>query len=509
MASLWAACAVPEPAGSEETVFGTRDSGEADGVLLAPPRIRRAQGPGRLLRAVELHTRDPEPLRITVDDGVEATERLLPATTAERREWILELRPDRRYDITVEVLGQGFDFEVVTEPLPAGFPTLEVLTHLPERTEPGFTLFRAHNADGVTYLIAVDGAGEVVWYYEAGLKWADLRLLEDGTLLGTAGGAVVRTDLAGEERASFESSQGSYHHEAAPRAGGGFHTLMHRGTEVDDFPKNYSCEATQLAEVKDQILVEADASGEHLREHSLLSILDPTRIGWGALKETGQGADWGHANAVVAVPGEDALVVSVRHQDAVAKIDRTTGALQWILATHDNWSPRFAPHLLTPVGDDFTWPFHQHAPALDGSRILLFDNGNEGDSPCGAARDDAPAVSRLVIFEIDEAAMEIRQIWSWSDLPDGPLFSNSQGDADWMPTTGNVLGVWGFLWQEGKGKNTELGRGARSARIVEIDPVTDEIVWDLNVYSADPETVRHGWTVYRAERVPSLYPASD
>jgi hypothetical protein len=471
---------------------------------ISEPTLRHPTGAGRLVRVLAFETREPVGFRVTVSSGDRVEVQDFSPRTALRVAPIFGFRADGIHDVTVEVSGETFAFRVETRPLPDVFPILEVLTHEPVRSEPGLTLFRAHNSDGWTYLIAVDALGEVAWYYEARAKWEDLRLLPDGTLLGTAAGDVVHVHTTGEHRRVFTGEE-KYHHEAYPGPDGGFFTLMHRAEEVDDYPKSYSCARSQPAQVKDQVIIQADADGTPLREWSLLSVLDPTRIGWGSLDETGLGFDWGHANSVVWLPEEDALVASVRHQDAVVKIDRATGALQWILGTHDNWSAAMAPYLLTPVGEDFAWPFHQHAPDIQGDRLLLFDNGNAGDTPCDGEENVGSVSSRLVIYEIDSTAMDVSQVWSWNALPDGALFANSLGDADWMPTTGNVLGVWGFLWSEGLGDNEDLGRGSRSARLVEVDPDTDEIVWDLNVYS-ERDHVRRGWTVYRAQRIPSLYP---
>ena len=57
--------------------------------------------------------------------------------------------------------------------------------------------------------------------------------------------------------------------------------------------------------------------------------------------------------------------------------------IKWILGPHDNWSPKFQPYLLTPVGENFEWPWSQHHATLYGPDvpgdniidILLFDNG--------------------------------------------------------------------------------------------------------------------------------------
>lgn len=83
------------------------------------------------------------------------------------------------------------------------------------------------------------------------------------------------------------------------------------------------------------------------------------------------GVDWTHSNAIV-YTADHSLLVSVRHQDWIVKIDyrdgKGTGNVLW----------RLGP------GGDFTtdstvanpWFSHQHAPVIWGSSIALFDNGN-------------------------------------------------------------------------------------------------------------------------------------
>ena len=48
-------------------------------------------------------------------------------------------------------------------------------------------------------------------------------------------------------------------------------------------------------------------------------------------------------NSIVERPVDDAWLISMRHQDAVAKISRS-GEIVWILGNHDNWAPSLAPY---------------------------------------------------------------------------------------------------------------------------------------------------------------------
>ena len=59
--------------------------------------------------------------------------------------------------------------------------------------------------------------------------------------------------------------------------------------------------------------------------------------------------DWTHGNGVSYDPSDDSVIVSLRHQDAVIKIDRATRQIKWILGDHKGWNETLSKKLLTPV----------------------------------------------------------------------------------------------------------------------------------------------------------------
>ena len=100
--------------------------------------------------------------------------------------------------------------------------------------------------------------------------------------------------------------------------------------------------------------------------------LDPQRVRDGfnePIAEPGTGAlahDWTHVNAVVHDPRDDSLLVSVRHQDWILKLDRETGDIAWRLGIEGDFTL-----------EEGAWFFHQHSPQWqpDGA-LLVYDNGN-------------------------------------------------------------------------------------------------------------------------------------
>ena len=91
-----------------------------------------------------------------------------------------------------DALGNEARFETLefeTDPLPDIFPTIELAVAEPSRMEPGITpfdTFRWLESGPVSdygLLVAVDDAGEVVWFYEANHGVGDALKLSNGHLL--------------------------------------------------------------------------------------------------------------------------------------------------------------------------------------------------------------------------------------------------------------------------------------------------------------------------------------
>lgn len=112
--------------------------------------------------------------------------------------------------------------------------------------------------------------------------------------------------------------------------------------------------------------------------------------------------------------------------------------------------------LLTPIGDNFQYPYNQHAvevlPDYDNNPdtidILLFDNGTSrnymnrynGNNGEVSYENELPLYSRLVHYRINEKAMTVEQIWSYGEnRPE--LFSETRGDSDLL-SNGNILGTF-------------------------------------------------------------------
>ena len=288
---------------------------------------------------------------------------------------------------------------------------------------------------------------------------------------------------------------------------------------VDNFPTDLENpeSSKQKANVIGDVVVEFQPDGTIVNQWRLLDLLDPDRYGYdsgGSFWENrgyghieGSTEDWSHVNSVFYHPPDDSIIVSVRHQDAVVKLSRETGELIWIMGTHTGWGDRWKPDLLNPVGE-LEWQHHQHAAQItpDGS-LLLFDNGNHRAWPPEAKTPDKETYSRAVEFKIDEEQSTVEQVWVYGGPGPGAFFSSFVSEADLLPVTGNVLVTEGGLTRDDQGEFASGGEATRySARIVEVlHSEAPEIVFELLIEDSAAEDPM-GWTVYRSERLPDLYP---
>ncbi|MFT4625735.1 MAG: arylsulfate sulfotransferase [Myxococcota bacterium] len=408
--------------------------------------------------------------------------------------------------------------EITTGPVPDDYPLLEALVHEPARMSPGWTFLPFDGIAWGKYFAALDEQLRPRWMWIPPNPVTEGRV-HDGVVWWIGGGAIQGHTLLGDRVARYahwENSAGSivvedvrsFHHEAHP-LDDGFLTLSTSLVHEPDFP-NRSLTGRRPATLLSTTIVDLASDGTVRAQVDLADVLDTTRVGWTSFelvtREEGEVLDWSHANAVIPTP-DDAWIVSVRHQDALVKLD-ATGRIHWILGTHDGWRAPWSDALLEPVGE-LDWPYHPHAPELlpDGG-ILVFDNHNYGSTPYDPPIDRPPPQrSRVTVYDVDEEAGTVRQRWTFDELTDGPVFAFALGDADHLDN-GDVLAVWGWVESEQDVAYTSMGRGIRGARIVEFEPgAASPLVLDLRMTSPVYDVQPVGWSAYRAQRVERLHPA--
>jgi arylsulfate sulfotransferase len=142
--------------------------------------------------------------------------------------------------------------------------------------------------------------------------------------------------------------------------------------------------------------------------------------------------DWLHSNSIAYSPDDHNLIVSMRHQDWVIKIDYEdgtgTGDVIWRLGRDGDFE-------LTS-SDPWPWFSHQHDASYAGKdMILLYDNGN---TRCASAV--GPCNSRGQVYRINEAAKTAELLFN-ADLG---VYSDRLGSAQMLRNGGAGFGS-GYL----------------------------------------------------------------
>jgi hypothetical protein len=180
--------------------------------------------------------------------------------------------------------------------------------------------------------------------------------------------------------------------------------------------------------------------------------------------------DWTHVNAVIFDEDESDIYISTRHLSRITKIDYPSGEVLWNLG-----------HQMTSgdvnMGTDLGFSFQHSLQKLENGNILTFDNGNLAPEFRGT---DEP-VSRAIEISVDGSDASL--VWSY-ELP-VDLFGFASGNTQKLEN-GNVL-------------ITTVGGGGRS---LEVNP-EGSLVWEGLYNLSLPDGA-----VYRAHRIPSLFPAA-
>jgi hypothetical protein len=204
--------------------------------------------------------------------------------------------------------------------------------------------------------------------------------------------------------------------------------------------------------------------------------------------------DWLHTNSVVYSPDDKTLMISMRHQAWVIKINYNDGAgdgsVLWKLGYQGDFALQSG---VTNAVDPVDWFNAQHDANIISSNtsgaidVLLFDNGNQrvldtSGTLCGPST--TPCASRVPILHVDEIA-KTADITFVDKL--APVFSFFGGSARLLKN-GNV---------EFDECAAAVPPGASAAifEVTKTDPPTT--VWSMKIAGQD---------AYRAFRIPSLYP---
>ena len=206
--------------------------------------------------------------------------------------------------------------------------------------------------------------------------------------------------------------------------------------------------------------------------------------------------DWTHTNAVLYSADDGNLIVSIRHQNWLVKMDYSNGTgdghVIWKLGYQGDFT--LLDSSGGPDSNDTDWFFAQHGPSFTTKNttgnfsLILFDNGDDRGvtsvvgGTCGVMG-QPDCYSTVPILNIDETAMTA----TLASKPTTPDYSFFGGNAETL-ANGNVeydeCAAVPLPGDEGK-----------IFEVLQSNP--SQAVWEMDV---------NGNSVYRGFRMPSLYP---
>lgn len=396
------------------------------------------------------------------------------------------------------------DHVFVTGPLPSiQFPTLMV-------TRPGAAALVGAENPGVELInltepvanmmqaLVADRDGSPIWYYDVGSYQANLpspiKLIPNGHFVvniqsGATGATCLREiDLAGQTIRQMDAptlqqklqddgivlDELDFHHDFLPLNNG---HLVLLASVIKDFVDLPGYPGT--TPVTGDVLVDLDQDWNPVWFWSAFDHLDVNRHLMGL-------PDWTHSNAVVYTPDDGNLLISMRNQSWILKIDYRNGSgsgeVVWRLGRDGDFTLN--------GGNPSQWFYAQHFPSLlnpDESPLTMaiFDNGNlrildDEGKKCGSP---GPACySRATVFQIDESTRNAGVLWQ--DLP-------------------GAFSFWGGSINQLPNSNIEFDMSApfpaiTGSRVLEVTQTnTPQTIWQMDIQKGH---------AYRAYRIPSLYP---
>lgn len=386
--------------------------------------------------------------------------------------------------------------------------------------QPGIELWNTLLPDNWTEAFATDLAGNVIWTYTYQGSTLDtiqgLQLLPDGdflmviSYLSSLTAAVANTqsstinvvrevDLAGNTvkqismdqlneklaAAGFQDSDGSpyalksFHHNVLALPNG--HWVL-----MAAYPKNF----TNLpgypgtTAVLGDVLVDVD---QNLNPDWVWSSFDHLDIN----RHPMNFPDWTHSNEMLYSSDDHNLLLSMRHQNWVVKIDfddgTGSGNLLWRLGEGGDFK-------LEGGTDPTDWFYAQHGiyyftPNTTGDfRLGVMDNGNDrifppptGQVTCKPnAATTAQCYSTMEVLEVNENTMTAMLVTHY--VPPPSYFSFFGGDTELL-NNGDL--------------HVDFCAPLSGAIVQELDPSASHVIWQATTPGADQ---------FRVDRLPSLYP---
>lgn len=400
---------------------------------------------------VEWQTDVAVPTRLEADCGSEYM-RIFKESTLRtaHRVFVMGLFENLQCTFTAVTPGDSASQMVNVGPLPTDLPELEVVYSKPSRMQAGWTLFNLTNKfDELPLSVAmVDERGRFRWYYKVLTNNSgsdnDVSTVPEGVLIGGIYGGVKPHIISWDGRILWKEEIYMHHHIELY----GDNQLIYLWREKSCTGEDWEGYENLLS---DKVVIWDRVLREPVWEWVFCHHYTPDPIF----------SDWAHANSVEIIPGEQAMLISARKQDALFKVDMDTGEVIWKLGRDGDFK----------MAEESVFLYQHAAEILPNGNILLFDNG----------RENIRKYSRAVELSYSVTGGRMTADLAWSYTPQPEFFAFMWGDADRLPN-GNTLATFGVRSRTQKSRLVEAS---------EDNP--GQMVWHLDLALK--------WGVYRAERV--------
>jgi len=397
------------------------------------------------------------------------------------------------------------DTTFTTSPLPSSvpFPQMTVSRPSPSASpeNPGIELVNIIQltSSGGMQAYFTDRDANPIWYYDVGPNNYPftMKLLPNGHVIlsidGTTTSTLREVDLAGNtvrelpigdlqnktKAAGYDFLPTSYHHDICILPNGHLVVLVQTFKNFTDLPGYPG-----TTQVVGDALIDLDQNWNPVWSWNAFDNLDITRHLFGL-------PDWTHSNAVVYDSNDGNLLISMRHQSWVIKINYANGTGTGNIIWHLGYQGDFA---LTqngvPTDDPSEWFSFQHFPSIvsqNGTQTALsvWDNGDFRVMDTNGQVCQSNCYSRAVLFQYDESSKVANIVWQ--HLP-------------------GLYSLWGGSINQLENTNVEFDLNAPfpassapwASEVQEVTQTsTPQIVWKMDIAPNN---------AYRAYRVPSLYP---
>ena len=407
------------------------------------------------------------------------------------------------------------DHTFITKDVPANIKLSVTTTTTAGMTpQPGLELLNALNGHQ-TGVIVTDLSGNILWTYanpgSATLNFIDgVKMLPNGNILLTIGanssnplagplpagtinemrevnlaGDTVREitiddlnlELANASCVECHVTLDTFHHDVEPLPNGHWLVLSNT-TMVLSSTSTPPLTNTPATTVLGDVIVDLDQNLQPVWVWNEFNHLDPNRHPYSF-------PDWTHTNAIVYSKDDGNILVSLRHQNWVLKVNYADGTGDGRILWHLGEGGDFALHGGTDPTD---WQYAQHAPSFFSANTTgvfslgLMDNGNDRIFPvgvtCGSAGAPPCFYSTVPVWQLDESAKTATL--TFQQILPASLYNSFGGNAEQL-ANGNV----------------EYDLCALGSVYEVTQESTPQTVWNLQVTTT---------SLYRAFRIPSLYP---